>query len=104
MDKWKPYPNDRKILQREDYAVIVPASYSLSNKDKMPLFCPVCKCRFANHDDELSFKKFECCAPCADQWAYSNKDKWSSGWRPPPEQVELFVEKRNFSAQEIRFI
>ena len=99
---WKPYPGDRKILKKEGYFVIVPSSYDFKNKT-MPIFCEVCKCRFANKDDESAFDKFGCCSPCADQWAYSNKENWDNGWRPSKEQIDKFVEKRIFSNPNIRF-
>jgi hypothetical protein len=70
----------------------------------MPIFCEVCSIRFGNQDDEITYKKFKCCSACADQWAYANKERWQLGWRPSKEQVAIFIEKRNFSNNEIRFI
>jgi hypothetical protein len=103
-DEWKSYPNDRKILHKDGYSVIVPASFDINKIESMPIFCGVCSIRFGNSDDEFSYKKFKCCNSCADQWAYSNKEKWLAGWRPSKEQIEAYIEKRYFSNNEIRFI
>jgi len=103
-DNWKSYPNDRKIIQKDGYSIIVPKSFSFEKNESMPIFCEICSIRFGSLDDELSYKKFMCCSSCADQWAYTNKEKWLLGWRPSKEQVTAYIEKRNFSNNEIRFI
>jgi len=103
-NEWKSYPNNRKILCKDDYSIIVPESFNLDKNESMPIFCEVCSIRFGNRDDEIAYKKFKCCSACADQWAYANKERWQLGWRPSEEQVAIFVEKRNFSNNEIRFI
>jgi hypothetical protein len=99
---WSPYPKDRKILQKDGYSIVVPASFE--HQKVMPIFCDVCEFRFNHIDDEENFKRFGCCSSCADQWAYSNKEKWLTGWRPSGKQISEHVEKRKFSNQNIRFI
>ena len=95
MKEWKSYPKNRKISYEDGYVVIVPNSYN-KNNDIMPLFCEVCQLRFNHKDDEKSYKKFKCCSPCADTWAYSNKEKWEKGWRPSEEVINTIVAKRSF--------
>ena len=102
MHDWKPYPKNRKISYKNGYALIVPENFE-QQKDIMPLFCEVCGFRFANKEDEKSYEKFKCCSPCADFWAYSNKEKWKNGWRPSAEQVKLVVEKRSIVNPDLVF-
>lgn len=94
--EWQPYPKDRKICHREDYVVIVPSSYDENERQNMPLFCDVCGIRFGRKEDEMTYKKFGCCSPCADTWAYSNKEKWEAGWRPTIEIIKNVIAKRSF--------
>lgn len=101
--EWQPYPNDRKICHKEDYSVIVPSSYEEDKGQNMPLFCGVCGIRFGHKEDEVAYKKFGCCSPCADSWAYSNSEKWSTGWRPAPDIVKIVSEKRSFVDPNIVF-
>lgn len=100
--KWQPYPKNRKILHREAHAVIVPESFGESSEE-MPLFCEVCGIRFGRKEDEVSYKKFKCCSPCADTWAYSHKKEWEAGWRPAPELIKKVVEKRSVVNPDLVF-
>ena len=93
---WQPYPRDRKICYRENYIVIVPSSYDENERRNMPLFCGICDIRFGNKEDEFTYKKFGCCSPCADTWAYSNKEKWEVGWRPATDIVKNVIARRSF--------
>ena len=102
MNDWKPYPKNRKIIDRGDYMLIVPESFK-SETRKMPVFCGVCGIRFANKEEEKSYKKFQCCSSCADTWAYSHKEAWDNGWRPSIDQVKVSVEKRSITNLDIIF-
>lgn len=101
IDEWKPYPKNRKIKFNKTYAVILPEEHSGING--IPLFCEVCKIRYGHKDDEISHEKFGCCTSCADTWAYSNAEKWKSGWRPTEEMIKIIVDKRSFIDSNITF-
>jgi len=104
MTEWKDYPSDRKMCDKGNYVVIVPSGYLEKDNDEvMPLFCSVCKIRFSHINDEDTYKKFKCCSPCADKWAYSNKEKWALGWRPGDEEVKNNIVKRSFVDPNIVF-
>lgn len=84
MKEWKEYTKDRVIcLHPDDFYIIVPKE----RQKKHPIFCPVCDHIMRTGLDEISFKKFECCDSCATFWAYPNKEKWLTGWRPSPDEV-----------------
>lgn len=104
MTEWKDYPNDRKVCDKGNYVVIIPNAYlENDSKKSMPIFCDVCGIRFGQIDDEETYKKFTCCSACADNWAYSNKEKWISGWRPSQEEIKISVAKRSFVDPNIVF-
>lgn len=102
MNDWKPYPRNRKIVQREGYVLIVPEDMSLSKMD-MPLFCEVCQICFSNKEDKNAYKQFKCCSACADDWAYSHKEKWLNGWRPDADKIKKIVENRVFINSSVLF-
>jgi hypothetical protein len=104
MIKWSTYPNDRKICDKGSYVIIVPSTHFENEVNNViPIFCDVCGIRFGHKDDEETYKKFSCCSPCADKWAYSNKEKWLNGWRPTQEEVKISVTKRSFVDPNIVF-
>lgn len=100
MEEWKPYPRDRKIKRKENYCVIVPNTYDETNK--MPLFCEVCGFAYTSLDEE-AHEKFKCCSSCADRWAYSHKDEWLAGWRPPSAEIDKMKESRFLIEETVRF-
>jgi hypothetical protein len=101
MTDWKAYPRNRKILNKDGYAIIIPDSFK--EKANMPLFCEVCQISFCNKEDEKTYKLFKCCTSCADIWAYSNKEEWLKGWRPEADKIKSAVEKRLFTNPNIVF-
>ena len=101
MSEWKTYPRNRKILNKENYSIIIPDSFN--QKNNMPLFCEVCQITFKNKEDEKTFELFACCSSCADTWAYSHKEEWLNGWRPDEEKIKKAVEKRIFINSNIVF-
>jgi hypothetical protein len=101
MSDWKPYPGNRKILKKEGYVIVVPASYENDQKS-LPLFCDTCEIRLTLGDED-AYKKFLCCSACADTWAYSHKDEWLKGWRPAGDQIKKAVERRSAINRNIRF-
>ena len=91
MDKWSPLPGDRMIKKHPvGYQVIVP-------KDKLepvPLECPVCKILMRDREDVISYSTYKCCNHCEIMWAYSNSEKWESGWRPNADEVDRVRKQR----------
>jgi hypothetical protein len=82
--EWKPYTRDRLIAKHDaGFYLIKPADC----KDGQPLFCPTCEHLMLTSFDEEVYQKFGCCDRCANDWAYPNKEKWMSGWRPTSEEV-----------------
>jgi len=61
---------------------------------QVPLACPVCELLFGDGEDHDSFRDFQCCMACSLQFAWPNKDKWATGWRPSPEMVSEFRQNR----------
>jgi len=101
-NEWQPYPKKRKMIDRGNYVLVIPESFSFEQK-RMPVFCEVCSIRFGHIEDEKTYKKFGCCSACADTWAYSHKEKWESGWRPSQEQIKISVDKRSIANSDIVF-
>ena len=81
---WKPYLNNRVILDKGDYYVIKPNDAS----PPVPLTCGICSSLYRDRADEQAHIGFGCCSKCAMRWAHSNKEKWKSGWRPTKKEVE----------------
>ena len=77
--KWTDYIGDRLITTHPSgFRIIVP-------KDSDPaisLFCPLCNCILSTGEDVSVCRELGCCEHCKERWYYSNKEKWSSGWRP----------------------
>lgn len=101
-NKWNLYPQNRKMCNYNDYIVIVPLSFDESQAE-MSLFCDVCGIIFESSEDEKVYKRFGCCSSCADMWAYSNSEKWKSGWRPSSDQIKTVLNKRSFIDPNIIF-
>ena len=84
MDNWNELPNGRKIKDLKRFSIIVPAEET----NRVPLECPVCHYLMATLEDTISFQHYACCSACETRWAYPNKDRWQSGWRPPKELIK----------------
>lgn len=95
--EWKSYVGNRLISEHESgFYVIKPVEV----KSSRPIFCPICEFIMNSVYDEDTWKKFECCDACANDWVYSDKEKWKNGWRPDIEQIRSKSEKRLFNTQE----
>ena len=80
----RPYLKDRLIEdQPEGFVVIVPTDA----EPPVPLACPVCHLVMRSRDDEVAWRKHQCCDRCAMFWALPRKSQWDEGWRPTAEQV-----------------
>lgn len=82
---------ERELLKKKTHSVITPVGY----KPDVPVSCPVCDFLLRNIDDEISYNKFNCCAQCANEWAYPNQEKWKLGWRPELNNVKERILKRD---------
>ena len=70
MDSWKKLPNDRKIIELNDYSVIIPNDAP----GVVPLECPACNLLMRDHDDAISYRSFSCCSECQlDNYSQLNK-------------------------------
>ena len=63
-------------------------------KTKVLPFCVVCNNLLRSLDDQQSVEKFGCCHLCAQKWAYPDKNKWYSGWRPTKDEIKLALKER----------
>ena len=87
---WRNLDNLREVKHVSKIPIIRPKSFD----DYIPIDCPVCGCMFKDHVDVSSYEQFECCDPCAMQWAQPNRKKWDHGWRPLDEEIVSFYENR----------
>jgi hypothetical protein len=90
--EWQNYPDERLIAHHPSgFSVIKP---KIMNDSEQPLFCPLCESIMNSSYDDESYSKFECCDECAGTWAYPNKEKWKSGWRPTEEEIKVRYKNR----------
>jgi hypothetical protein len=88
---WEPYFNGRIIKKCDGYFIIKPAN---SDKEIVPLSCPVCTYLLRTSDDEKSYKNFGCCENCETLWARPNQEVWRAGWRPDLETVQKKIGRK----------
>ena len=69
--------SNKKITNMGDHIVV-----DNSNKDIVPISCPVCLYLLRNMEDAISYREFKCCQECSDKWARPRKKDWVAGWRP----------------------
>ena len=90
--QWEKYSNERLIAKHEKgFYVIKPEK--MSNTEN-PIFCPLCDWIMNSFYDEEIYKKFTCCDNCANEWVYSNMEKWKEGWRPSREDIDNKIKNR----------
>jgi len=70
--------------------------------NNMPLFCEVCNLSLDYFLDYNYFQRFKCCRNCSMKWAEYQSDKWLSGWRPSPEEVDKYKQERISIARAAR--
>lgn len=85
MSDWKPYPNNREIMEHPDGFYIIKDN-DLGD-DNSSIFCLLCEKIMTSFYDEESFNKFECCDTCASKFIYPRMEDWKEGWRPTKEYV-----------------
>ena len=61
----------------------------------VPSFCPVCQMVMKGSRSVASYYNFGCCTHCHIQWVEGREERWSSGWRPSPQDVERFLDRFN---------
>lgn len=90
-----------RVMKRHDdgFIVVRPSTFI----EPAPIFCHVCNFPSMTIDDGLSFRKDGCCARCSLVWADPNRDMWSNGWRPTPEQIRLDIIRRRIRPQRLPF-
>lgn len=84
--EWKSYTKDRLISQHPSGFFVIKPIQEEPN-DRQPIFCPLCSHIMNSDFDSEVYSKFKCCDSCANNWVYSNKEKWLQGWRPSQEEV-----------------
>ena len=66
---------------------------SMTDKYKIPIYCPYCE-RIMRYDiDTISYRKFNCCSKCRIHFIEGQRDRWESGWRPSKEDVDKIKKK-----------
>lgn len=83
MNSWKPYTNNRQIMEHTAGFYIIKEN-DLCN-DNSSIFCLLCEKIMISFYDEEAFNKFECCDVCANKFIYPRMDEWKEGWRPTKE-------------------
>ncbi len=62
---------------------------------RVPAFCPVCGGLMKGARSTHTYYDFGCCRNCWVDWIDPDReDRWRSGWRPTPEDVETAVKRR----------
>jgi hypothetical protein len=62
--------------------------------NNIPIFCPVCNFSLDYYKDYSYFRAYKCCRNCSMQWAESQKEKWDTGWRPSPQDIDKYRKDR----------
>lgn len=88
---WRPISGEREaFVDPRGFTVIRP----LVRPPPSPLFCPVCDLMMRTDEDVRRWREDGCCHQCAMKWCDPQRERWASGWRPPPEDVESEVSRR----------
>ena len=82
---------NRTLEEKRGYVII-----KSENDDEkiIPAICDICSGLLRNIDDELSYKKFQCCDDCSQDFARPNIIRWESGWRPTELEIKNAISKR----------
>lgn len=70
---------------------------SLTNKDRVPFFCPVCHSPQSTSLAADSYRRVQACDLCETYIYYLNKEKWNEGWRPSVREARRYLWQRNVS-------
>lgn len=64
-----------------------------SSSYRVPAFCPICGRVMLGSRSVTTYYDFGCCRDCWVEWVDYREERWLSGWRPTPEQVDAFIKK-----------
>lgn len=87
---WKLLDSNREIGLVKSVTVIRPTE----KREKSVLSCPVCHTMVRGIEDSKEISRLGACRQCTDKWAYTNYDKWISGWRPCADLVAVEIKER----------
>jgi hypothetical protein len=96
---WNPYINDRLIKNCDGFYLIKPDS----ERNVVPLACPVCDYLMRSSNDEKSYRTYQCCESCETLWARPNLNFWREGWRPSKEKVDEKLQSRKKISVNVEF-
>ena len=80
----------QKSLADKDRSFIV---LERDNWKTPPLFCPICDFVMASYSDCEYYDEYFCCKSCFLNFVESRKKKWLNGWRPSPEEINIYKEQ-----------
>lgn len=62
---------------------------------RTPFWCPVCQIPMKNGSggDDKTYFKWGCCRYCYIEFVEHREERWQSGWRPSPEDLDRLYEK-----------
>ncbi len=60
-----------------------------------PMWCPICQVPLRNGSggDDKTLYKWGCCRYCYVEFIEHREERWASGWRPGPADIEHLFEK-----------
>jgi hypothetical protein len=90
--EWADRSDDRKERKIGRFVVTIPKEYEFPR----PVFCPCCDRPMRDAQDQVSFDKNSCCFSCDNKFARPNREKWSSGWRPSPDEVQQYLQESGY--------
>ena len=60
---------------------------------RVPSFCPICGIPMKGRQSTIAFYDHGCCDVCFIQWVEDREERWSTGWRPSPEQIKAMLDR-----------
>lgn len=63
---------------------------------RVPAFCPVCERLMVGLKSISTWYNHRCCIDCFIEWVEEREERWSTGWRPSPEQVAALQERLRY--------
>jgi len=61
----------------------------MTNEYRVPTFCPQCEFLMKGKST-YTYMDHGVCVNCFIQFVEGREERWKSGWRPSPEQLEAF--------------
>jgi|LWDU01.1.fsa_nt_gi hydrogenase maturation factor HypF (carbamoyltransferase family) len=97
---WKKLDNDRKHrILSSGLTIIIPTK----NDEVIPISCPVCNVFFSSNLDMRAYQNSQCCCYCETKYAYTDRDNWLDGHRPPRQDIIKDLKERKLLKIEIIF-